>query len=51
MYYGSELNLAEIAAVFEVTVSRVSQILTEARERLRKQLAGSVDESDFAAAS
>lgn len=50
MYYGSELNLAEIAQVFGVTTSRVSQILTEARERLRRALAGTVDESDFVAA-
>lgn len=47
MYYGSELTLAEIAAVFGVTVSRVSQILTEARERLRKIVAGSIDPSDL----
>lgn len=47
MYYGSELTLAEIAAVLEVTVSRVSQILSEAREKLKKRLAPTVDPSDF----
>ncbi len=43
MYYGSELTLAEIAQVFGVTVSRVSQILNEARERLRKRMRSLVD--------
>lgn len=47
MYYGSELTLAEIAAVFDVTVSRVSQILSEARERLRRKLLQSVDPDDL----
>lgn len=46
MYYVSELTLAEIAQVFDITVSRVSQILSEARERLRKKLEGVVDDSD-----
>src|SRR5690606_26383331 len=32
LYYGRDMSQAEIAQVFEVTVSRVSQILTEARE-------------------
>ncbi len=48
MYYGGDLNLAEIAAVFRVTVSRVSQILTESRERLRRTLAGSIEPADLA---
>ncbi len=38
MYYGKGLTLAEIAQVYDVTVSRVSQILSEARIRLRKRL-------------
>lgn len=46
MYYVSELTLAEIAQVFDITVSRVSQILSEARERLRKKLEGVLDDSD-----
>jgi RNA polymerase sigma factor FliA len=50
MYYGSELTLAEIAAVFDLTVSRVSQILSEAREKLRKKLASLVDSEDLGAA-
>jgi RNA polymerase sigma factor for flagellar operon FliA len=47
MYYGSELTLAEIAAVFEITVSRVSQILSEARDKLRKKLMGSIERADL----
>ncbi len=47
MYYGSELTLAEIAAVLGVTVSRVSQILTESRERLRKKLLSVLEPSDI----
>lgn len=47
MYYSSELTLAEIAAVFGVTVSRVSQILSEAREKLRKRLIATVDRADL----
>jgi RNA polymerase sigma factor FliA len=34
LYYTEELSLAEIGQVFDVSVSRVSQILTEARGRL-----------------
>lgn len=48
MYYGKGLTLAEIAAVYEITVSRVSQILTEARERLRKKMNGLIDAHDAA---
>lgn len=47
MYYGSELTLAEIAQVFGITVSRVSQILTEAREKLRKRMLTMVDAEDI----
>ena len=43
MYYGRELSLAEIAEVYKVTPSRVSQILTEARGRLRKKLGRVID--------
>lgn len=47
MYYGSELSLAEIAQVFDVTMSRVSQILTEARARLKKKLQAAVERDDL----
>jgi RNA polymerase sigma factor FliA len=47
MYYASELTLAEIAQVFGVTVSRVSQILSEARDKLRKRLVTTVDRADL----
>lgn len=47
MYYGGELTLAEIAAVFDLTVSRVSQILSEAREKLRKKLASAIEAGDL----
>lgn len=46
LYYGKELSLAEIGAVFGVTVSRMSQILSEARLKLRKRLAQVVDDVD-----
>ena len=48
MYYGKELSLSEIAAVYGVSVSRVSQILKEARARLRKRLSSEIDQSDLA---
>jgi len=47
MYYGKELSLAEIAAVYGVTVSRVSQILGEARNRLRKKMLPMIDKESF----
>ena len=47
MYYGKELSLAEIAAVYEVTSSRISQILTKARCTLRKRLDCRLDEEDL----
>ena len=31
LYYGRNLNLSEVAEVFEITPSRVSQILSKAR--------------------
>ena len=48
LYYGKELSLAEIAAVFEVTVSRISQILSEARGKLKKRLEVVLEPADFA---
>lgn len=47
MYYGKELSLAEIAQVYDVTPSRISQILTAARARLKKKLASTVNTSDL----
>ena len=38
LYYSRDCSLAEIAEIFEVTPSRISQILTAARERLKKAL-------------
>lgn len=49
MYYSGELTLAEIAAVFGITVSRVSQILSESREKLRKKLLTTIDPADLEA--
>jgi len=47
MYYGKDLSLAEIAEVFEVTASRISQILSKARGALRKKLSGLVGVEDL----
>lgn len=47
MYYGRDLSLAEIAAVYEVTPSRISQILSQAKMSLRKKLRNLVDENDL----
>lgn len=47
MYYGKELSLAEIAAVYEVTPSRISQILSKARATLRKKLDRRLDDEDL----
>ncbi len=38
LYYGRNLTLTEIAKVFDLTPSRISQILSDARRRLRTQL-------------
>lgn len=38
LYYARSLNLSEIAEVFAITPSRVSQILNAARQDLREQL-------------
>ncbi len=47
MYYDKEMSLAEIAAVYGVSVSRISQIISEARHRLRTALADAVDLTDL----
>jgi DNA-directed RNA polymerase specialized sigma subunit len=41
------MSLAEIAAVFKVTPSRICQILGEARRDLRRALKGVVEPADF----
>ena len=40
LYYGRDMNLLEVAETFNVTPSRISQILSEARTTLRRQLEG-----------
>lgn len=47
LYYGRDMNLAEVAEVFDITPSRVSQILSEARKDLRKALDGQVEAGDL----
>jgi RNA polymerase sigma factor FliA len=47
MYYGKNMNLAEIAAVYDVTPSRISQILSVARKGLQKKLAPHIDFADI----
>ncbi len=47
MYHDREMSLAEIAAVYDVSVSRISQILTEARAKLKKRLMEVIDLSDL----
>jgi len=47
LYYGRGLNLAEVAAVFEVTPSRISQILSAARRALKAALDADVDTEDL----
>jgi RNA polymerase sigma factor for flagellar operon FliA len=48
LYYGRDLSLAEIAEVFGVTPSRISQVLKEARGDLRHTLEGKVAVTDLA---
>lgn len=48
LYYARDLSLAEIGAVLEVTPSRVCQILSEARNRLRKAIGKDCDLELFA---
>jgi len=43
LYYARGMNLAEIAAVLSITPSRVCQILSAARNRLRRALGGEFD--------
>jgi len=38
LYYARDLNLSEIAEVFDVSASRVSQILSSARKQLKESL-------------
>ncbi|MEL6344840.1 MAG: FliA/WhiG family RNA polymerase sigma factor [Myxococcota bacterium] len=47
LYYGRDMSLAEIAAVFKVTPSRICQILGEARRDLKRQLQDTVSPDDF----
>jgi RNA polymerase sigma factor (sigma-70 family) len=47
MYYGKEMSLAEIAEVYGVTVSRISQILKDARGKLRVALEPLVEGTDL----
>jgi RNA polymerase sigma factor for flagellar operon FliA len=47
LYYGRDMNLAEVAAVFGVTPSRVSQVLSEARKELKRVLNGVVGSGDL----
>lgn len=47
LYYGRDMNLAEVAAVFGVTPSRVSQVLSEARKDLRRSLDGIIGSGDL----
>lgn len=47
LYYARDFSLAEIAAVFDITVSRVSQILSDARTRLRRKLEPHVSQDDL----
>ncbi len=48
LYYGRGLNLTEIAKVFDLTPSRISQILSGARQDLREILADQIDLDDLA---
>ncbi len=47
MYYGKNMNLAEIASVYEVTASRISQILSMARKSLRTKLTPHIGLADL----
>lgn len=47
MYYAKDMSLAEIAAVYGVTVSRVSQILTDARNKMKTRLTLLIDPEDL----
>lgn len=43
LYYGRECSLAEVAVLFEVSPSRVCQLLSSARGRLKASLLSTVD--------
>ena len=47
MYYGRDYSLAEIAKVYGVSVSRISQILSESRNVLRKVLQEQIASQDL----
>ncbi len=47
MYYGRDYSLAEIAKIYGVSVSRISQILSEARTALRKVLQEQISSQDL----
>ncbi len=47
MYYGRDYSLAEIAEVYGVSVSRISQILSESRTALRKVLKEQIESQDL----
>lgn len=47
LYYGRNLNLSEIAEVFDVTPSRISQVLSQARTELKEALKDLVSEYGF----
>lgn len=47
MYYGKQMSGAEIAAVYGVTVSRISQILSAGRKRLRHKLKDKISFDDL----
>ncbi|MFH1466324.1 MAG: sigma-70 family RNA polymerase sigma factor [Pseudomonadota bacterium] len=47
LYYGRDCSLAEIAEIYGVSVSRISQILTEARLTLRKALQEQITAQDL----
>ncbi len=48
MYYAKDMSLAEISAVYGVTVSRVSQILTDARDKMKRRLVAVIEPEDIA---
>ena len=47
LYYGRNLNLTEVAKVFEITPSRVSQILSKARAQLLSTLRQIAQEAGY----
>ena len=47
LYYGRGLTLTEVAKVFDVTPSRISQILSSSRAELRENLEGLIDPLDI----